>query len=44
MQGDLEGLAHYAGQGVELIKDVQPAASIVQRLKQETEEVIGQWR
>jgi NAD(P)H-dependent flavin oxidoreductase YrpB (nitropropane dioxygenase family) len=44
MQGDLEGLAHYAGQGVELIKDVQPAASIVQRLKQETEEVMGQWR
>jgi NAD(P)H-dependent flavin oxidoreductase YrpB (nitropropane dioxygenase family) len=44
MQGDLERLAHYAGQGVELIKDVQPAASIVQRLKQETEEVMGQWR
>jgi NAD(P)H-dependent flavin oxidoreductase YrpB (nitropropane dioxygenase family) len=44
MEGDMEGLAHYAGQGVGLIKDIHPAATIVQRLKQETEKVMGQWR
>jgi hypothetical protein len=44
MQGDVEGLPHYAGQSVELIKDIRPAATIVQRLKQETEQVMGQWQ
>ena len=43
MQGDVEGLAHYAGQAVGLIKDIQPAARIVQRLKEETEKVMGKW-
>jgi nitronate monooxygenase len=44
MQGDVEGLVHYAGQSVGLIKDIQPAATIVQRLKQETEQVMRQWQ
>jgi nitronate monooxygenase len=44
MNGDVEGLAHYAGQSVGLIKDIQPAARIMQRLKQETEQVMGQWQ
>lgn len=42
MQGDVEAMGHYAGQGVGLIKDIQPAAKIVQRLKQETEQIMGQ--
>ena len=41
MQGDVEGLAHYAGQSVGLIRDIQPAARIVQQLKEETEQVMG---
>lgn len=44
MQGDVEGMVHYAGQSVGLIKDIQPAARIVQQLKQETEQVMGQWQ
>lgn len=44
MQGDVESLAHYAGQSVGLIIDIQPAAGIVQRLKEETEQVMGQWQ
>ena len=44
MQGNVEGLAHYAGQGVGLIKHIEPVASIVQRLKDETEKVMEQWR
>jgi len=44
MQGDVEGMAHYARQSVGLIKDIQPAARIVQRLKQETEQVMGKWQ
>lgn len=44
MQGDVEGLVHYAGQSVGLIKDIQPAARIVQQLKQQTEQVMGQWQ
>ncbi len=44
MQGDVEGMVHYAGQSVGLIKDIQPAARIVLRLKQETEQVMGQWQ
>jgi NAD(P)H-dependent flavin oxidoreductase YrpB (nitropropane dioxygenase family) len=43
MQGDVEGMVHYAGQSVGLIKDIQPAARIVQQLKQETEQIMGQW-
>jgi nitronate monooxygenase len=42
MSGDVEGLAHYAGQSVGLVKDIQPAAQIVRRLKEETEQVMGQ--
>jgi len=44
MQRDVEDMAHYAGQSVGLIKDIQPAARIVQRLKQETEQVMGKWQ
>jgi NAD(P)H-dependent flavin oxidoreductase YrpB (nitropropane dioxygenase family) len=44
MQGDVEGLVHYAGQSVGLIKDILPAARIVQQLKQETEQIMGQWQ
>ena len=39
LQGDAEALALYAGQSVGLVKDIQPAASIMQRLKRETEQV-----
>jgi hypothetical protein len=34
-------MVHYAGQSAGLIKDIQPAARVVQRLKQETDLVIG---
>ena len=43
MKGDVEGMVHPAGQSVGLIRDIQPAARIVQQLKQETEQVIGRW-
>jgi nitronate monooxygenase len=44
MQGDVEGMVHYAGQSVGLIRDIQPAARIVQQLKEETEQVMGRWQ
>ena len=44
MQGDMEGLALYAGQSVGLVKDVKPAAIIVQQLKRETEQVFENWK
>jgi nitronate monooxygenase len=44
MQGDVEGMAHYAGQSVGLIKEILPAARIMQRLKQETEQIMGRWQ
>ena len=44
MQGDAEGLALYAGQSVGLVKDVKPAAIIVQQLKRETEQVFENWK
>jgi hypothetical protein len=42
--GDVEGMVHCAGQSVGLIKDIQPAARIVQRLKQETKQFVGHWQ
>jgi nitronate monooxygenase len=36
LEGDLEALALYSGQGVGLVRDVPPAADIVQRLADET--------
>jgi len=44
MQGDVEGLALYAGQSVGLVKDLKPAAIIVERLKRETEQVFENWK
>jgi len=41
MQGDIEGMALYAGQSAGLIKDVKPAAAIVEQLKRETEQVLA---
>jgi nitronate monooxygenase len=45
--GDLEALALYAGQGVGLVKDVQPAAAIVRQLVEEArlalERCVGLW-
>jgi hypothetical protein len=32
------------GQSVGFIKDIQPAARIVQRLKRENEQIMGQWQ
>ncbi len=43
MQGEVEGLVHYAGQSAGLVKDIRPAAEIVQRLKWETEQVFAKW-
>ncbi len=40
MQGEMEGLALYAGQSVALVKDIKPAATIVRELKRETEHVL----
>lgn len=37
MTGDMEGLAHYAGQGVGLVSDILPVAEIMARLVRETE-------
>ena len=44
MQGDIEGLALYAGQSVGLVKDIKPAATIVRELKRETEQVFENWK
>jgi NAD(P)H-dependent flavin oxidoreductase YrpB (nitropropane dioxygenase family) len=44
MQGDIEGLALYAGQSVGLVKDVKSAAKIVEQLKRETEQVLKNWK
>ena len=44
MQGDAERLALYAGQSVGLVKDIKPAAIIVQQLKRETEQVFENWK
>ncbi len=44
MQGDIERLALYAGQSVALVKDVKPAAKIVEQLKRETEQVFENWK
>ncbi len=44
MEGDMEGLALYAGQSVGLVKDVKPAAIIVQQLKHEIEQVFENWK
>jgi NAD(P)H-dependent flavin oxidoreductase YrpB (nitropropane dioxygenase family) len=44
MQGDTERLAQYAGQSVGLVKDIKPAAMIVQQLMRETEQVLEKWR
>ena len=43
-QGDVEGLALYAGQSAGLVKDVKPAALIMQQLKLETEQVFENWK
>ena len=44
MQGEAERLALYAGQSVGLVKDIKPAALIVQQLKRETEQVFEKWK
>ena len=44
MQGDVEGLALYAGQSAGLVKEVMPAAMIVQQLKWETAQVFENWK
>jgi NAD(P)H-dependent flavin oxidoreductase YrpB (nitropropane dioxygenase family) len=43
MQGEVEGLVHYAGQSVGLVNDIKPAAEIVHQLKRETEQVFAKW-
>jgi len=44
MQGDVEGLALYAGQSAGLVKDVKPAAMIMQQFKRESEQVFENWK
>jgi nitronate monooxygenase len=41
MSGDLEALALYAGQSAGLIDAVQPAETIVRRLVEEAETILG---
>lgn len=43
MQGNIEGLAQYAGQSVGLIKDICSVSDIMQQLTRETEMVFEQW-
>jgi NAD(P)H-dependent flavin oxidoreductase YrpB (nitropropane dioxygenase family) len=44
MQGEIEAMALYAGQGVGLVKDIKPAAMIVEQLKCEAEQVFEKWK
>jgi len=44
MEGEMEGLAHYAGQGVGLVNDILPVSEIMRRLVRETEQAQGKWR
>jgi NAD(P)H-dependent flavin oxidoreductase YrpB (nitropropane dioxygenase family) len=44
MQGEIEAMALYAGQGVGLVKDIKPAAMIVEQLKREAEQVFEKWK
>lgn len=39
--GDVEGLAHYAGQGLGLVNDILPVAEITGRLVREMELAFG---
>jgi NAD(P)H-dependent flavin oxidoreductase YrpB (nitropropane dioxygenase family) len=41
MSGDLEALAHYAGQSAGVIRAVKPAGAIVRELVEEAESVLG---
>jgi NAD(P)H-dependent flavin oxidoreductase YrpB (nitropropane dioxygenase family) len=41
MQGDLAGMAPYAGQSVGLVRDIRPAAEIVRRHGSEVETVLA---
>ena len=43
MQGEIEAMALYAGQGVGLVKEVKPAAVIVQELMAEAERVFARY-
>ena len=42
VEGDLEGLAHYAGQSCSLVREVLPAGEIVRRIAREACAVIGE--
>ena len=41
MEGDIEALPHWAGQGVALVKKLQPAAEIVQEISREASQLIA---
>jgi nitronate monooxygenase len=41
MEGDVEGLAYYAGNSVSLVREIFPAGEIVRRIVAEAEEVIA---
>jgi nitronate monooxygenase len=42
VQGEVDQMPMYAGQGVGLVRDVQPAAQVLERLVQETEQALRQ--
>ena len=42
LEGDVEGLAFYAGQSCSLVREILPAAEIVRRIVAEAEAVIGE--
>jgi nitronate monooxygenase len=44
MSGDLEALAHYAGQSAGLVESIEPAGAIVHRMVEEAEEIFGRLR
>lgn len=41
MIGDMEAMANYSGQGVELVTEILPAAELVRRIATETEEALA---
>jgi nitronate monooxygenase len=41
MTGELEALAHYAGQSAGLVRSVQPAGAIVEQLVDEAEAILA---
>ncbi len=43
VKGNIEAMAHWAGEGVGSVKSILPAAKIVRQLADEAEKLLHQW-